>query len=256
MAKLTQKERRERKKLKALSAAAQDVKATDMIVDSNPPNEADEICAICMDSANTSKSIILDCGHRFHKSCLYEWNSTQLKGKPLNLFTPLKENHNNGISMLIHLDGTGLINFVCCRTEYIMIGTTDVDGDIIPKKVLAKIKFAELYGEIPVQYITNVSQLVWYLPKTAAASVNFDIWGAVLSSLVNGIEDGTDTEIDAMFCDCNNECCDGMFLMNKELWNIAAHGGHNGRCIRPMDVLAISKYVASREEVRRVFNIK
>ena len=114
--------------------------------DSTPPDD-DDICAICMDSANTSKSILLDCGHRFHKSCLYEWNRTQLKGKSLNLFTPLKENRNDGISMLIHLDGTGLIKCARCRTEYTMIRTTDAAGDIIPKKVLAKIKCAELYGE-------------------------------------------------------------------------------------------------------------
>ena len=134
MAKRIHKYRRERKKLKALSTAGQDVKATDMNGDSNPPDDVDEICAICMDSANTSKSIILDCGHRFHKSCLYEWNSTQLKGKSLNLFTPLKENRDGGISILIHLDGTRLIKCACCRSEYTIIGAADADGDIIPKK--------------------------------------------------------------------------------------------------------------------------
>ena len=117
--------------------------------------------------------------------------------------------------MLIHLDGAGLITCACCRAEYTIIGAADADGDIIPKKLLAKIKFAELNGEIPVQYITNVSQLVWYLLKKAASTVKSSIWSAALSSLVTGIEDGTDTEIDAMFCDCNNKCCDGMFFFNE-----------------------------------------
>ena len=67
MANLTQKERRERKELKAVSASTQAVKATDMNGDATPPD--DDICAICMDNANTSKSIILDCGYKFHKSC-------------------------------------------------------------------------------------------------------------------------------------------------------------------------------------------
>ena len=74
-------------------------------------------------------------------------------------------------------------------------------------------------------------------------------------SLVSGVENGTDTEIDAMFCNCNNKCCDGMFLLNKEMWKMAAKGGVNNKNIRPMNVFAISQYVADRKDVRKLLNI-
>ena len=49
---------------------------------------------------------------------------------------------------------------------------------------------------------------------------------------MTGIDNGTDTQIDVMFCDCDNKCCDGMFLMNKEIWQIAAKGDLNSKNIR------------------------
>ena len=75
-------------------------------------------------------------------------------------------------------------------------------------------------------------------------------------SLVSGIEGGTDTEIDAMFCNCHKKCCDGMLLMNKGMWKIAAKGDVNSKNIGPMNVFAISEYVADRKDVRKLFNIK
>ena len=237
-----------------VSNQTQDTDANDINAASTMQTE--DVCAICMDCIDTSKSITVDCGHKFHKSCLFEWSSTQLQGKSLNLFMPLKRKPDESVPILIHLDDTGLIKCACCRTEYTLIGTTDDDGDVIPKRVLAKIRFAEFNGARPVQYITDLKQFVWYLPKDSTSKVKFQMWCSVLTSLMAGVEKGTDTEIDAMFCNCNNKCCSGMFLLNKELWAITAKGGFNDEQLSAMNVFAIRHCVADPKVVEKMFNIK
>ena len=252
MAKLTQKERRIRKQNKGLSTQEPDRNSDDAA----PTQEVEE-CAICMEGINTSKSITLDCGHTFHKSCLNDWNIAQLDGKPVNLITPLntRSKPNEPIVMNIHLNDTGLTKCACCRAEYAMIGGVDAHGKIVPKKILGKIRFAEFNGEIPVQYITDPRDLVWYVPKNSTSKIKFDMWRSVLMSLMAGIADGTSTEIDAMYCNCGNKQCSGIMLFNKELWEITK-GCEDPALITPMNVFKIKDCVADPKIVRKLFTNK
>ena len=267
MAKLTQKERRNRKQNKRLLPSSNQTLEADHNTDDVPTQEADRNtddvptqqieCAICMENINTHKSITLECGHTFHKTCLNDWNVAQLDGKPVSIITPLNTilKPDDPIVMTIHLNGTGLTKCACCRTEHTMIGDVDADGDLIPKKVLGKIRFAQFNGETPVQYITDPRDLVWYLPKNATSKMKFDMWRPVLMSLMAGIADGTSTEIDAMYCNCCNKNCSGMFLLNKEIRKICK-GCEDPAVVTPMNVFKIQDCVADPKVVRKLFTNK
>ena len=59
-----------------------------------------------------------------------------------------------------------------------------------------------------------------------------------------------------MYCNCNNKCCSGMFLLNKELKDITAKGGFNHEQISAMNVFAIRHCLADPKVVEKKFNIK
>ena len=248
MAKLTQKERRIRKKNNGLSTTSE--KPTDDV-----PTQVE--CAICMEGINPNKSITLDCGHTFHKTCLNDWNIAQLDGKHVSIITPLNSisKPNEPVIMTVNLNSAGITRCACCRTEYTILGGVDSRGNIVPKKILGKIQFAEIDGEIPVQYITDPRDLLWYVPKTYTSKIKFEMWRPVLMSLMAGVADGTCTEIDAMYCNCGNKQCSGIMLFNKELWEIVK-GCEDPALMTPMNVFKIKDCVADPKIVRKLFTNK
>lgn len=161
----------------------------------------------------------LECGHTFHKHCIMDWFGAQMRnrlnGEPLNLLTPLPPPKNGGIPVLVHLEDDGVSNCACCRSEYTFAGKS-VDGEIVPQKIIAKVRFAVLNGVRPVHYITNMSQFLWYLPK-GASKHDLVAWKMLMSDIINDVKQSKNIDIDAMYCNCTNRFCTGFLLMNKTM---------------------------------------
>ena len=216
---------------------------------------AESGCPICLECVDTSKAITLQCGHKFHKDCLYKWDRAQLEGKALTVVAPLNDlrNHpNDTIHMLVHLDESGVILCPCCRTEYIITGSTDNDGDIIPKKILGRIYFAEIDGFRPIHYVVDFAQLTLYMHKHVVRvdEVYLKMWAILQEHLIDDMKSGECTDLEVFECTCSSTDCPRVFVVNEKLLD------HIPFCsrARPMSVSVLRNYVADIKTIKQ--NIK
>jgi hypothetical protein len=236
MVKLSQKQRRERRKMKNEST--------------NNIN-----CSICLEEINDDKLVILKCKHKFHKTCLNEWNLSQLKNSEIHIVAPLtdlKKDVNAKMNMLVHLDGGGVVSCPCCRVEYTILEESDEEGYVKQKKILGKVRFSEIedtafqfYGKRPVHYITDYSDLLYYTPKTINTARKMKEWMDAISLLIEGMKRGTCTDLDVVKCNCTDINCPRIYLFNEEILKYIYDNNVNR--LKFMDVCEFRHYVSDKE---------
>ena len=262
MGKVTQQERHERKKRKQNKVINNKLDTYDDANLEEPKQKVtsnidDNKCCICMLCMDETDIMTLECGHSFHKECANEWFGTQIRNKVedngLNLMTPLPQLPNGDIGVIVHLEDNGIITCACCRTEYTILGHKVGIGELIPQKIIAKVRFAEVNGVKPVHYITRLSELVHYTPKTLTKNIDlFEFNYFTLERLMEDIVNNKNTELDATICSCNNKACPGLFLMNEKLWQVAKEGKLNAIILRAASVDELHNALAPTEEINKM----
>ncbi len=218
MAKLTQKERRLKKK----EALVGEIGCLNpKVIDNNGENRS---CSICLDVMDDKDCISLSCGHSFHKSCSQKWNFTQsiqqMENNELRVIAPLGET--KGVyPVLVYENGQGAIQCAVCRAEYDMISTARPE----PQRIICKVHFAEDEdGNTHTHNITRLSELRHYTPKHCKSYKN---WKDMLDIIIYSVLKQNDTDLYPMRCNCARSDCDGFFLLNEKMLEVARKGGFN-----------------------------
>ena len=197
MTKLTQKERRERKKQKCLE---------EPIV-----NEQSLECPICLETIDDKKIIKLDCGHLFCNDCMNELSKSEVHSKIKNDMMPVIAPLGvvkNKIPIMVFTNEEPIIKCAVCRTEHIVITNT-----LKPQEVLIKIEFAmNDEGLTPTHYITDYSQLLIYKPIK-----NYDenVWSSFLYEIIERSKHNECNTVYVCKCNCIKRDCPDIFLCNK-----------------------------------------
>ena len=157
MTKLTQKERRDRKKQKCLE---------EPIV-----KEQDLECPICLEKHDKNNITKLGCGHRFCNQCMNQYSVSEIhskiNNKSIEIFAPIGQK-NGKLPIMTFTNGEPIIKCAVCRTEHMLITNT-----LKPQKVLIKIEFAmNEEGLTPTHYITDYSEILHYKLKKNMMSIN------------------------------------------------------------------------------------
>ena len=154
--------------------------------------------------------------------------------------------------MLVHLDESGVILCPCCRTEYIITGSTDNDGDIIPQKIFGRIYFAEIDGFRPVHYVVDFAQLTLYMPKNVVRVDREYLkeWAILQEHLIDDMKSGECTDLEVFDCTCLNTECPRVFVVYEKMLDTIPYCSR----VRPMSVSALRNYVADRKTIEE--NIK
>ena len=198
MTKLTQKERRERKKQKCLE---------EPIV-----KEQGSECPICLETITNKKIIKLDCGHLFCNDCMNELSKTEVHSKIKNDMMPVIAPLGvvkNKIPIMVFTNEEPIIKCAVCRTEHIVITNT-----LKPQKVLIKIEFAmNEEGLTPTHYITDYSEILHYKPKK-----NYDEhkWLSILYEIIMMSKKNECNIVYVLKCKCSNKDCPDFMMCNKK----------------------------------------
>ena len=108
-------------------------------------------CPICLENTIKKNQIKLDCGHIFCNNCLDEFNKSEIHSKlnnrPMGILAPIGMNKGI-IPLMVFTNDDPIVKCAICRTEYMCITI-----DMKPQKVLIKVKFADVAGLTPNQYI-------------------------------------------------------------------------------------------------------
>ena len=198
MTKLTQKERRDRKKQKCLE---------EPIV-----KEQDLECPICLEKHDKNNITKLGCGHRFCNQCMNQYSvskiHSKINNKSIEIFAPI--GHINGkLPIMTFTNDEPIIKCAVCRTEHMLITNT-----LKPQKVLIKIEFAmNEEGLTPTHYITDYSEILHYKPKK-----NYDEhkWLSILYEIIMMSKKNECNIVYVLKCKCSNKDCPDFMMCNKK----------------------------------------
>ena len=197
MTKLTQKERRDRKKQKCLE---------EPIV-----KEQGLECPICLEKHDKNNITKLGCGHRFCNQCMNQYSvsfiHSKINNKSIEIFAPI--GHINGkLPIMTFTNDEPIIKCAVCRTEHMLITNT-----LKPQKVLIKIEFAmNEEGLTPTHYITDYSQILHYKP---IKKHDKNIWYSFLYEIIQRSKNNECNIVYVLKCKCNKRECPDIFLCNK-----------------------------------------
>ena len=184
MTKLTQKERRERKKQKCLE---------EPIV-----KEQGLECPICLEKHDKNNITKLGCGHRFCNQCMNQYSVSEIhskiNNKSVEIFAPI--GHINGkLPIMTFTNDEPIIKCAVCRTEHMLITAMNEEG------------------LTPTHYITDYSQILHYIPKK---KYDEHKWLSILYEIIMMSKNNECNIVYVFKCNCSNKDCPDFMMCNKK----------------------------------------
>ena len=160
------------------------------ILSSRIPQTVIGDCSICLKNIHKNEQKTLECNHTFHKQCIFKW-AVKSACKTASGIIECRHSTSNQ-QILLYNKGENVFNCPCCRVEYTYVQRTSE-----LKRVLAKIHIEDK-GKCLIQYITNESDLIAYVPLSEMLNGEMSRkWATMLSVLKCAWERG-DNDIYAM----------------------------------------------------------
>ena len=187
---------------------------------------------------NKKNQIKLDCGHIFCNNCLDACHKSELHSKlnnrSMGIVAPIGINKGT-IPLMLFTNDEPIVKCAICRTEYMCI-----TNDMKPQKVLIKVKFADILGLTPTQYITDYSQLFVYKPTK---QYNENSWFTVLYEVITRSQNNECNIVYVCKCNCKNDKCSGILLCNKINYDVLPYNYKKN--LEMMNVSELKNYIAS-----------